>query len=86
MCITWNDGDLCTIENDAAHPNPVKCSKKEAADYMEYLQKTKIIKPKESVFKRAIILLGLYGLSMLLIILAIHGAICFLKKVGWLLW
>jgi len=22
VCIQWNDGDLCTIENDAAHPNP----------------------------------------------------------------
>ena len=22
VCIKWNDGDLCTIENDAAHPNP----------------------------------------------------------------
>ena len=20
--IRWNDGDFCTIENDAAHPNP----------------------------------------------------------------
>jgi len=20
--IYWNDGDFCTIENDAAHPNP----------------------------------------------------------------
>jgi len=22
VCIRYNDGDLCTIENDAAHPNP----------------------------------------------------------------
>ena len=22
VCIKWNDGDICTIENDAAHPNP----------------------------------------------------------------
>jgi hypothetical protein len=22
--IRWNDGDFCTIENDAAHPNPIK--------------------------------------------------------------
>ena len=22
VCIVWNDGDICTIENDAAHPNP----------------------------------------------------------------
>jgi hypothetical protein len=22
VCIKWNDGDLCTIENDAAHPHP----------------------------------------------------------------
>lgn len=24
VCIRWNDGDICTLENDAAHPNPVK--------------------------------------------------------------
>ena len=24
VCIRWNDGDLCSIENDAAHPNPKK--------------------------------------------------------------
>jgi len=24
VCIRWNDGDLCTIENDSAHPNPKK--------------------------------------------------------------
>jgi hypothetical protein len=23
VCICWNDGDICTIENDAAHPNPL---------------------------------------------------------------
>ena len=22
VCIKWDDGDLCTIENDAAHPKP----------------------------------------------------------------
>ena len=22
VCIKWNDGDICTIENDAAHPGP----------------------------------------------------------------
>jgi len=22
VIIKWNDGDLCAIENDAAHPNP----------------------------------------------------------------
>ena len=22
VCIVWNDGDICTIEQDAAHPNP----------------------------------------------------------------
>ena len=22
VCIVWNDGDICSIENDAAHPNP----------------------------------------------------------------
>ena len=22
VCIRWNDGDICMIENDAAHPNP----------------------------------------------------------------
>lgn len=27
VCIRWNDGDLCTLENDAAHPNPVITSK-----------------------------------------------------------
>jgi uncharacterized protein YkvS len=25
--IMYNDGDFCTIENDAAHPNPVKMIK-----------------------------------------------------------
>ena len=25
--IRYNDGDFCTIENDAAHPNPKKCDK-----------------------------------------------------------
>ena len=24
VVIKWNDGDLCALENDAAHPNPVK--------------------------------------------------------------
>ena len=24
VAIVWNDGDICTIENDAAHPNPKK--------------------------------------------------------------
>jgi len=24
VCIKWNDGDLCALENDAAHPNPIK--------------------------------------------------------------
>jgi len=23
VCIVWDDGDICSIENDAAHPNPV---------------------------------------------------------------
>lgn len=23
VCIKWNDGDICALENDAAHPNPV---------------------------------------------------------------
>ena len=23
VVIEWDDGDICTIENDAAHPNPV---------------------------------------------------------------
>lgn len=23
VCIKWDDGDICTIENDAAHPNPI---------------------------------------------------------------
>jgi len=23
VAIVWNDGDICTIENDAAHPNPL---------------------------------------------------------------
>ena len=22
VVIRWNDGDICSIENDAAHPNP----------------------------------------------------------------
>lgn len=22
VCIYWDDGDICTLENDAAHPNP----------------------------------------------------------------
>ena len=22
VSIVWNDGDICEIENDAAHPNP----------------------------------------------------------------
>ena len=22
VAIVWNDGDICYIENDAAHPNP----------------------------------------------------------------
>lgn len=22
VCIQWSDGDVCSIENDAAHPNP----------------------------------------------------------------
>lgn len=22
VVIKWNDGDLCALENDAAHPNP----------------------------------------------------------------
>lgn len=22
VCIRWNDGDICDIENDAAHPGP----------------------------------------------------------------
>lgn len=25
--IRYSDGDFCTIENDAAHPNPKKCGK-----------------------------------------------------------
>jgi len=24
VVISWDDGDLCHTENDAAHPNPVK--------------------------------------------------------------
>lgn len=24
VSIVWDDGDICTIENDAAHPNPKK--------------------------------------------------------------
>ena len=24
VVIAWNDGDSCALENDAAHPNPVK--------------------------------------------------------------
>ena len=28
IAIVWNDGDICTIENDAAHPNPVTKSAK----------------------------------------------------------
>jgi len=23
VVISWNDGDICPLENDAAHPNPV---------------------------------------------------------------
>ena len=23
VCIKWDDGDLCELENDAAHPNPI---------------------------------------------------------------
>ena len=23
VCIKWNDGDICSLENDAAHPSPV---------------------------------------------------------------
>lgn len=23
VCIKWDDGDICTIENDAAHPGPI---------------------------------------------------------------
>ncbi len=23
VCIKWDDGDICTFENDAAHPNPI---------------------------------------------------------------
>lgn len=24
VCIQWDDGDICSHENDAAHPNPIK--------------------------------------------------------------
>ena len=24
VVISWDDGDICTLENDAAHPNPKK--------------------------------------------------------------
>ena len=24
VVIYWNDGDICELENDAAHPNPKK--------------------------------------------------------------
>lgn len=23
VCIKWDDGDICFVENDAAHPNPI---------------------------------------------------------------
>jgi len=23
VCIKWDDGDICELENDAAHPNPI---------------------------------------------------------------
>jgi hypothetical protein len=31
VCIKYADGDICTIENDAAHPNP-SCRSIEDAD------------------------------------------------------
>ena len=31
VCIQWGDGDICTIENDAAHPNPVVIQETENA-------------------------------------------------------
>lgn len=27
VVIRWDDGDICSIENDAAHPNPAKDAK-----------------------------------------------------------
>ena len=31
--IRYNDGDFCTIENDAAHPNPKKADKDDATRF-----------------------------------------------------
>lgn len=35
------------------------------------------------VAKRIIILIGLAGFMMTWTVLAVYGAICFLKKIGW---
>ena len=43
VCIRWNDGDLCSIENDAAHPNPKKCTEKEAKQMIQFLIRQKKI-------------------------------------------
>lgn len=32
--ILWNDGDFCTIENDAAHPNPKPTQKDDIKKYL----------------------------------------------------
>ena len=31
--VRYNDGDFCTIENDAAHPNPKKADKDVVTQY-----------------------------------------------------
>jgi hypothetical protein len=38
VCVQWNDGDLCFIENDAAHPNPVKANEKEVLRIRKLLE------------------------------------------------
>lgn len=32
--ILYNDGDFCTIENDAAHPNPQPCQGDDIKKYL----------------------------------------------------
>jgi hypothetical protein len=38
VCIRYSDGDLCLIENDAAHPNPKVCTEKEKEKFLSWSQ------------------------------------------------
>lgn len=41
---------------------------------------------KIEIIKRVSCILGLYGLSVSIVVFAVYGAICFLKKIGWPIW